>query len=405
MAEKIHFFNRNGVSISGALHRPRIETTKAYALFAHCFTCSKNINAAVNIAKALSHQGICTLRFDFTGIGDSEGKFADTTFSSNVQDLIDAAAFLGLEYEPPEIIIGHSLGGTTALAAAAHIDSIKAVATLGAPASPEHVLHHLHKNMHEIETAGQAEVNLAGRTFTFKQEFVDDTRNYELNISDINKPLMVMHSPIDSTVSIDEAAKIYGQAKHPKNFVSLDKADHLLSNAADSIYASNVLAAWCSRYLSKNPENNPEKNLEDGSVLVSGAANDNFLNHINAGGHSLVADEPKAFGGEELGPTPYQYLSTALGTCTSMTLNMYARRKAWPVENVHVKVSHDKVHAQDCIDCESGTTKIDKFTREISIDGDLSKEQKQRLLEIADRCPVHKTLERSATVETRLASS
>ncbi len=404
MRENITFVNRENTKISGILHSKNTRPILAYAIFAHCFTCSKNINSAVNIAEELAEQGIATLRFDFTGLGSSGGNFTNTNFSSNVQDIIDAAEFLKSEYKAPELLVGHSLGGTAILAAAAHIDSAKAVATLGSPATPEHVLHHLHAKMHEIKEHGEAEVLLAGRTFTFNQDFIDDATSYEIDVRHLNKALLVMHSPTDSTVSVDEAATIYQQALHPKSFISLENADHLLSQASDSIYASKVLAAWAMRYIT-TPQTQADKlPTQDKKVVVSSDTSKGFLSVINANGHHLLADEPLSLGGTNFGSSPYDLLSAALGTCTTMTLNMYARHKKLPLDNVTVVVEHGKQHAEDCVDCERSPQKVDVFTRSIELRGDLTEQERQRMLQIADRCPVHQTLHNEVRVISTLNS-
>lgn len=398
MQQRVNFENRNGIRLAGILHFPDTRETQAYALFAHCFTCTKNINSATNIADALAQRGIATLRFDFTGLGASKGSFADSSFSTNIEDLIDAADYLAKEHAAPQLIVGHSLGGTAILAAAKHIASAKAVASIGSPASPEHVLHLLEQDLESIEQDGLAEVNLAGRAFTFKQGFVDDIRQHQIDYKKLGKALMVMHSPIDDTVSIDQAGKIFSQAMHPKSFVSLDKADHLLTRTEDSQYVGKVLASWALRYIDLLPA---AQVFQEG-VLVSAKTAQGFLNNINANGHQLVADEPIALGGTNLGPSPYDLLASALGSCTAMTLNMYARHKNLDVSEVLVQVKHERIHAQDCVDCETQVGKIDVFKREISIQGKLDEAQHQRMLEIADRCPVHKTLENEIKIETAL---
>jgi len=403
MRENITFVNRSEHKITGVLHTSETQPVLAYAIFAHCFTCSKNINAAVHIAEELASHGIATLRFDFTGLGSSSGDFSDTSFSDNVQDIIDAASFLNSEYQAPELLVGHSLGGTAMLAAASYISSVKAVATLGSPATPEHVLHHLHAQMHEIQEQGEAEVVLAGRTFLFKKEFIEDAKGYAIDLRNLDAALLVMHSPIDTTVSIDEAATIYQQARHPKSFMSLENADHLLTKNRDSVYASKVLAAWAIRYISTAEIESNKLPTQQSKVVSSADTDMGFLNRINANGHHLSGDEPLDFGGTNYGPSPYDYLSTALGTCTTMTLNMYARHKKLPVENVTVVVEHNKQHAEDCADCEKSPKKVDVFTRKIEITGDLTKEQRLRMLQIADRCPVHQTLHNEVKVNSILS--
>lgn len=400
MQHRVQFENRSQHKLSGILHTPDTAPIMAYALFAHCFTCTKSIHAATNIVNTLAQQGIATLRFDFTGLGGSKGAFADSNFSTNIEDLVDAAEFLAQEYKAPQLLVGHSLGGTAMLAASQQIDSARAVASIGSPANPEHILHLLTEHLQELEHSGSADVDLAGRSFTFKQEFVDDARAHEINYRRLNKALMVMHSPIDDTVSIDEAGKIFANAMHPKSFVSLDKADHLLSNAGDSAYVGDVLASWAMRYLDIAPVD--EDQADDG-VLVSAKTRQGFLCTVQAGSHQLLADEPKSFGGTDLGPTPYDYLAGALGTCTAMTLNMYARHKKLKLDNVDVRVKHRRIHAEDCVDCEKQSGQVDVLSRDISVHGDLTDDQRQRLLQIADRCPVHKTLENEIKIESNLA--
>ena len=401
---KLFFENRSGQTLSAVLHTPQTGVTKAYAVFAHCFTCTKNIRAAIHIADALAEQGIAVLRFDFTGLGQSEGDFADTHFSSNVDDLVDAANFLSDSYTSPQLIVGHSLGGTAVLAAAHQIQSIKAVATIGSPADAEHVLHLLDDEVEKIEREGSADVLLAGRPFTIKKEFIDDLRSQSVRerLGELRKPLLVMHSPIDSTVSVDQAAGIFTAAKHPKSFVSLDNADHLLSRETDSRYAAMVLAAWATRYIGEMDNEVDFPATQKDRVVVHSKTADGFLSAINADGHTLLADEPLNYGGTDRGATPYGLLSSALGACTAMTLNMYARRKELPVSSVTVATEHNKIHAEECASCETKKGKVDRFERTINIEGDLSEEQRQRMLEIADMCPVHKSLHAEVEVVSRL---
>ncbi len=401
MHKTIRFNNRSGHALSGVIHyadAAKFAEPLAYALYAHCFTCTKSIKAAVIISKALALQGIATLRFDFTGLGGSKGAFADSNFSTNIDDLIDAAEFMGAEFAAPQLLVGHSLGGTAVLAAAKHIASAKAVASIGSPAEPDHILHLLERHLNELEQQGQADVQLAGRPFTFKQDFVDDVHRHSIDYRGLRKAVMVMHSPIDDTVSIDEAGKIFSAAMHPKSFVTLDQADHLLSREQDASYAADVLAAWVMRYLDLSRPSI----VHDAGVLVSADTDQGFLCQVHANGHRLVADEPTSFGGTDLGPSPYDFLATALGSCTAMTLNMYARHKKLPLENVKVDVSHHRIHAQDCDECESQQGKVDVLTRKISVEGDLSVQERARLLQIADRCPVHKTLENEIKIDSEL---
>lgn len=404
MQTAVRFKSRDGAVLAGILHTPDAGTPRAYALFAHCFTCTKNINAAVNIADALCLEGIAVLRFDFTGLGQSEGDFADTHFSSSVQDLVDAAAFLQQEYQAPDILVGHSLGGTAVLAAASQIKSARAVSTIGSPADAEHVLHLLQDDLDSIEENGEANVKLAGRSFRIRKEFVDDVRSQSVSqgVRKLRKALLVMHSPVDELVPVEEASRIYQSALHPKSFISLDNADHLLSRESDSRYAGHVLAAWASRFIHDGDEEFAPAVYHTGHVVVSGRPEDIFRVAINADGHPLIGDEPESYGGTDEGPSPYDFLSAALGSCTVMTLNMYARRKQLPLESVRVDVQHGKIHAEDCLECEAQSGKIDRFERSIHLQGDLSESQRQRLLEMADRCPVHRTLHSEVNIVSTL---
>ncbi|MGI9248796.1 MAG: bifunctional alpha/beta hydrolase/OsmC family protein [Woeseiaceae bacterium] len=398
--QKVVFENLRGQTLSGILDLPAGEPV-GYALFAHCFTCSKNLKAATNIARALNDAGIGVFRFDFTGLGQSEGEFADTNFSSNVDDLLAAASYLDREHEAPAILLGHSLGGTAVLQAAAQLESAVAVATIGSPSDPTHVARMFAGSEDALRDRGEAVVNLGGRPFLMKQQFLDDLENQSLlsSVGSLRKALLIMHAPLDDIVEIDNASELFMAAKHPKSFVSLDSADHLLSQEADSRYAGNVLASWASRYLSA-----PADTLSAaGGAVVARTPGDGFRTEVRLGRHPLVADEPRNVGGTGLGPTPYDLLSASLATCTSMTLRMYANHKKLPLVSATVRVEHDKVHAKDCEDCESGSGKIDEFRRTISLEGDLTKAQRSRMLEIADRCPVHRTLHGEVKVRSTLS--
>jgi len=396
---KISFTNRTGLKLSGNLELPPGGVWQATALFAHCFTCTRNIRAARNITQALAEAGFAVLRFDFTGLGESEGDFADTNFSSNLDDLEDAAKWMAKHYDAPQLLVGHSLGGSAVLAVAERLDSVRAVATVAAPAGPDHILKQFGGQLETIERDGSAKVQLAGRPFRIRKDFVDDARAHSLEdrVRGLRRALLVLHSPIDTTVSIDNAQRIFAAALHPKSFVSLDQADHLLSSEADSRYAGTMIAAWACRFLQfKEPE------LSTGA-RVSGRTDDGFLCRVQAGRHTLIADEPAANGGTDLGPDPYRYLAAALGSCTVMTLNMYARHKGLAAGRVCCEVTHDRIHAEDCDDCENSSGKIDRLIRRISIEGELDQDQRRRMLEIADRCPVHRTLENEIRIETKAA--
>ena len=399
---QVQFENDEGRRLSGALDMPKTPVTD-YAVFAHCFTCTHNLKSATNISRSLTDAGIAVLRFDFTGLGRSEGEFADTNFSSNVADLLAAVRFLEAEYAAPSILIGHSLGGTAVLQAAASVPSAVAVATIGSPADPAHVEHLFGDARDELESSGQADVNIGGRPFTVKKQFLDDLEQHDLyaSVGKLRKALLIMHAPLDDIVEIDNAATLYEAAKHPKSFASLDKADHLLSSNADSLYAGRLLAAWASRYLPERDIRDDSLSAEHGSV-VARTWSDGFYTEVAAGDHALVADEPASVGGSNRGPSPYELLSAALATCTTMTLKMYAGFKEIALDAVTVKVIHRKMHAEACADCESEDGRIDEFRRELTLEGDLDDAQRQRMLEIADRCPVHQTLHGEVKVRTSL---
>lgn len=399
----VHFPNKAGQQLAGRLEMPAHGKPRAYALYAHCFTCGKDVRAAVDICRALCMQGIAVLRFDFTGLGESQGVFADTTLSSNISDLVQAAQFLTAQYQAPKILVGHSLGGTAVLEAAHLIPSCIAVATVAAPANPEHVANLLGAARQVIEQEGEADVLLAGRRFHFKKVFLDDLKNqhWQENIRQLRKPLLIFHSPTDATVDISNAGLIFAAALHPKSFVSLSGADHLLSRREDSEYVGLMLAAWATKYLGELGVRPAASPAADGQVVVE-IGREHYRADVYAGAHALVADEPTDAGGTDMGPSPYGLLTSALGACTAITLRMYADRKQWPLEGVSVRLTHDKIHAEDCATCETRVGKIDKFEREITLSGALSAEQKQRLLEIANKCPVHQTLESDVIIETRL---
>ena len=401
--EKIEFVGSHGAMIAARLDRPS-GPIRAYALFAHCFTCSKDIFPASRIAGALVRDGIATLRFDFTGLGHSDGEFANTNFSSNIQDLLAAADWLRTNHAAPMILIGHSLGGTAVLKAAADVPEAVAVVTIGAPANPMHLQHLIGDDVAEIKSAGEAEVSMAGRKFRIQRQFLTDIKAQKMTaaIGKLHKALLVFHAPHDEDIDVENAAAIFMAAKHPKSFISLDSADHLLTKKADAIYVADVLSAWVSRYL---PALVDHQAGEAGIVEVVENGIGPFSQDIIIGPHLLSADEPPGLGGTDTGPTPYQLLSAALGACTTMTMRMYANRKGLPLDRARVLVSHDKIHATDCDDCETRDGKVDVFKRDIDLQGPLNDEQRQSLLVIADKCPVHRTLHSEIHIETRLLDS
>ena len=400
---KVSFINSEGQKLSGRLELPADQHPHNFALFAHCFTCNKNLSAVRNISRGLTSQGFGVLRFDFTGLGESEGDFEDTNFSGNVEDLVAAANFLKEEYQAPTVLIGHSLGGAAAIFAASELDSIKAVVTVGAPSNPKHVTHLLKSNLEEIEANGKAVVNLSGRDFTIKKQFIDDlqTKSLPEDAKNLNKALLVMHSPQDLTVEIKNAEEIYIAARHPKSFVSLDGADHLLMRKEDSVYVGKVIAGWASRYVDI-PET-PKINSQH-QVVASLDDSEGYTTQMKVGNHYMVADEPESVGGKDFGPSPYELVSAGLSACTAMTIKMYVARKGWKLENVEVHTSYGKTHAIDCENCEDPNAIIDTFEREIKLEGELDEKQIKRILQIADKCPVHKTLHSETQVITKLIS-
>jgi len=403
---KVSFPNSTGENLAGILDVPAGEPV-AYALFAHCFTCSKNLKAATNISRSMTAAGVAVLRFDFTGLGQSDGAFEDTSFSSNVDDLLSAARWLEQEHRAPEILFGHSLGGTAILQAAPSVPSAVAVATIASPSEPSHVAHMFSDSEAEMREKGVAEVQLGGRPFRVREQFLDDLTRHNLPeaVSGLRKALLVMHAPLDDVVDVENASALFAAAKHPKSFVSLDKADHLMSREADSRYAGEVLASWASRYLPTTAiAESPPLVATDGFV-VARTKIDGFRTEVAAGNHGFLADEPLSVGGTDTGPTPYDLLSAALATCTSITLRMYANLKKIKLRSAMVAVRHGRVHAEDCSDCDSTEGRIDEFQRVLTLDGDLTDDQRQRMLEIADRCPVHKTLHGEIKVRTRLNES
>ncbi|MCA9626243.1 MAG: alpha/beta fold hydrolase [Myxococcales bacterium] len=395
-SEKWEFSGSQGDRLAGLLELPAGEV-KAVALFAHCFTCSKDSFAAARIARGLASRGFAVLRFDFTGLGASDGEFANTNFSSNVEDLVYAANALSERLKAPSLLVGHSLGGTAAIAAAGQLSSVKAVVTINAPHEPAHVERYLESATAEIEARGEATVRLAGRPFKIKKQFLEDisAQRIDQHLKQLDAALLVFHSPEDETVGIENAQQVYQAARHPKSFVSLDGADHLLHRRQDAEYVSEVLSAWVSRYVSLG-DSRPEPLPKQVHVARARARElhqpSKLTLELQSGDDRFLADEPEQLGGADLGPAPYDYLLMALGACTTMTVRLYADHKGLPLEDVQVDLRHEKVDASECPDCQMKTGKIDKIEREIRLTGDLTDEQRTRLLEIANRCPVHRTL-------------
>lgn len=398
-SQRVTFRGTGGEDLAGRLDLPE-GPPRAVALFAHCFTCGKDVVAASRIARALTDLDIAVFRFDFTGLGESDGEFANATFSSNVTDLVRAADHLRRTLAAPGLLIGHSLGGAAVIAAADQIPEVRAVASIAAPADPVHVTHLFTDERERIAEEGHATVQIGGRPFRVRHEFLNDVsaQPQRERIRLLDAALLVMHAPADKIVGVDNAREIFDNARHPKSFVSLDDADHLLSRRGDASYAATVIAAWADRYLPSTPEPPDGEDVEPGTVVVTEAGP--LSQRIQAGRHVLVADEPKSAGGDDIGPTPYGLLLAALGACTSMTVRMYASRKEWPLESTTVTLKHSRIHAADCADCETKEGKLDHIERVIRFDGDLDDEQRARLMEIADKCPVHRTMRSEVVIDT-----
>ncbi|HWG78832.1 MAG TPA: alpha/beta fold hydrolase [Stellaceae bacterium] len=400
-AQKIEFPGASGALLAARLDFPA--KPRAYALFAHCFTCGKDIVAAQRIAERLTRSGIAVLRFDFTGIGSSAGEFANTNFSSNIGDLVAAADYLRRQHAAPALLIGHSLGGAAVLAAAPKIPEATAIATIGAPASAARVAQNFAADLAEIAEKGKATVTLAGRAFTITRQFLDDIagQDFLAGLMHLRKALLVCHAPGDEIVGIDNASAIFLAARHPKSFLSLGTADHLVRKRADAVYLADVIAAWAARYLPAAEEADAPA-LPPGVVEVSETLSGHLTQRVSAGRHVLLADEPAELGGDDAGPGPYDHLLAALGACTSMTMRLYAERKGIAAERFTLRLSHHRIHAEDCADCESKQGTIGEITRDITIDGAVSDDERARLLAIADRCPVHGTLTHEIKIRTRL---
>ena len=402
IATSVTFQGASKETLSGKLHVPA-GRPRAWALFAHCFTCSKDLRAAVRIAEAMAERGVGVLRFDFTGLGQSGGEFADTTLSSNISDLEAAAEFLAQTQSAPQILVGHSLGGAAVLSAARALDKVRAVATINAPADAEHVTRLFASSRDEIDERGEAEVEIAGTRFRIKDSFVRDLEQHAIldALPGMRKAVLFCHAPGDVIVDVENARRLFEAAKHPKSFVSLDDADHLLSRPADAAYAGALIAAWASRYVEVDADASAEEDIENQVVVRGGAAA--FAQDIRSGHHRLRADEPVSSGGTDTGPGPYDLLLAALGSCSSMTMKLYAARKGWPLEGVIITLDHERRHVDDCRGCEGDTRRLDHIDKDIALEGDLSGEQRDRLIEIADKCPVHRTLQSEIRITTTRA--
>ncbi|MBX7531664.1 bifunctional alpha/beta hydrolase/OsmC family protein [Qipengyuania sp. 1XM1-15A] len=404
--ENITISTDAGHELTGSLELPT-GLVRGAALFAHCFTCTKNSKAAIAVSRALAAEGIATMRFDFTGLGGSGGDFGRAGFAADVSDLVAAAEDLIERFAQPILLIGHSLGGAAVLAAADDLgfDRIAAIATIGAPSDVPHVLQNIDGDIETIRQQGEGEVRIGGREFTLGREFIEKVENTDLlaEVGRIRKPLMFLHSPIDQIVGIEHASALFQAAKHPKSFVSLEGADHLLLREEDAQFVASVIAGWAHRYL---PLREDWPMPEEGIVACTGHGK--FGTEVHTKSHRFVADEPKSYGGDDTGPTPYDLLNAALGTCTAMTMKMYADRKKWPLEGVSVEVTHERDHKDECdhVEAMEEGKQMQALKRVITIRGDdLDEDQRARLIEIADKCPVHRTLEGELHVHTSRATT
>lgn len=400
---KLKIKNRKGITLNANLELPANQKPNYYAIFAHCFTCSSSLSAVRNVSRALTQNGFAVLRFDFTGLGRSEGEFADSHFSANVDDLLDVHKFMEEHYQAPSLLVGHSLGGAAVLVAASKLETVKAVATVGAPSTVNHVKHLFSHQVEESEEKGDIEVNIGGRPFVINQDFVEAFDNTDLPaiVKDLRKPLLIMHAPFDKIVGIENAEQLYKKAHHPKSFITLDNADHLLTKEEDSQYVGHMIGTWAMRYFPK------VKNVildTEGEQLVGhlNSVEDNFTTSIQTANHTFIADEPASVGGNDFGPSPYEYLNAALAACTVMTLKMYAERKKWDLKEVFVYITHSRKHSEDMKDKSDKPKYLDHISKKLKFVGDLTSEQKDRLKSISSRCPVHKTLASEVIFETEI---
>jgi uncharacterized OsmC-like protein/pimeloyl-ACP methyl ester carboxylesterase len=398
---KLNIKNDKGFTLHAYLELPANQKPNHYAIFAHCFTCTSSLSAVKNISRALTNYGFGVVRFDFTGLGKSEGEFADSHFSANVEDLIAVSDYMFSNYKAPSLLIGHSLGGAAVISAAAKLENIKAVATIGAPATISHVTNLFSHGIDEIKDKGEVEVNIGGRPFKINNEFIDDFSKTDLLsiVKNIRKPMLILHSPTDTIVGIKNAEQLYQQAHHPKSFVSLDNADHLLSKSEDSNYAGNMIGVWVQRYF--NAQEN--EMLETKGEQLVGHLNlleNNFTTSIQTKKHTMIADEPASAGGDDFGPSPYEYLNAGLVACTAMTLKLYAQRKNWDLQEVFVYVTHSRKHSDDLGIEVNKPSYLDHISKKLKFVGNLDETQKQRLKEIASKCPVHKTIASEVVFET-----
>lgn len=399
--QKVTFKNNDGDTLVGRIELPADQQPHNFALFAHCFSCNKNLLAVKNISRALIGKGFGVLRFDFTGLGESEGDFSDTNLSGNVEDLLSAASFLKENYKAPSLLVGHSLGGVAVLMAAKKIKSVQAIATIGTPSNAAHVKGLLKNEIGEIKKTGKATVNLGGRAFTIKKQFLDDLESQSLLdlVQELRIPILFLHSPLDTIVGIDHAEALYKAAHHPKSFMTLDDADHLLLEKTDSDYVGGVIAAWSKKYISKSEVTVLHT---DHQVVGSLDADDLFTTQMKVGSHYLIADEPVSVGGQDFGPAPHELVAAGLTACTVMTIQMYAKRKGWKLENVEVHTTYSKSASEEASKIDGMEGPIDTFNREIKLTGELDEKQRARILEIANKCPVHKTLTSPTQILSRL---